>query len=51
MAQEALGNIDRHAQAKQASLRISFSPTSTAMEVINHGVGFNVPASPSEFAP
>ncbi len=51
MAQEALSNIARHAQAKQATLSISFAPQSTTMQVIDDGVGFDVPTNMSEYAP
>ena len=51
MAQEALSNIARHARAKQATLSISFTPTSTIMQIVDDGVGFDVPKNPSEYAP
>jgi two-component system sensor histidine kinase UhpB len=50
MAQEALSNIARHAQATQASLSISYSPGSLTLQVVDDGVGFIVPKDPSEFA-
>jgi len=51
MAQEALSNIARHAQANHAKLSISFNPMSTIMQVVDDGVGFCVPENPSEYAP
>jgi signal transduction histidine kinase len=51
MAQEALSNISRHANAKNASLSITYLPGSVTMQVVDDGVGFNVPVNPSEFAP
>ena len=51
MAQEALSNIARHAQARYATLSISFTPTSTIMQIVDDGVGFHVPENPSEYAP
>jgi signal transduction histidine kinase len=51
MAQEALSNIARHAQAKHAKLSILFNPMSTSMQVVDDGVGFSVPENLSEYAP
>jgi signal transduction histidine kinase len=51
MAQEALNNVARHAQAGRAWLRCEFTPAQTALEVGDDGVGFAVPKSPAEFAP
>ncbi len=51
MAQEALSNIVRHAQASDASLNITFEAQSVTLEVTDNGKGFEVPKSPSEFAP
>jgi signal transduction histidine kinase len=51
MAQEALSNIVRHAQASDASLSITFDTQSVTLEVTDNGKGFEVPKSPSEFAP
>ena len=51
IAQEALNNIARHAQAKHAIMSISFTPASTSMQVEDDGVGFDVPKNPSEYAP
>ncbi len=51
MAQEALSNVARHAQASHASLNITFTARSVAILVTDNGQGFDVPKSPAEFAP
>ncbi|HJW91935.1 MAG TPA: histidine kinase [Anaerolineales bacterium] len=51
IAQEALSNTLRHAQASRADLRLGFTPQATILEVRDDGRGFVVPESPAEFAP
>ena len=51
IAQEALNNVARHAQATQAHLSISFTPQEVTLQAIDNGKGFEVPGSPAEFAP
>jgi two-component system sensor histidine kinase UhpB len=51
IAQEALNNIVKHADAEQASLRIAFTSEMVTLEVSDEGRGFEVPDSPSAFAP
>jgi signal transduction histidine kinase len=51
MAQEALNNVARHAQASQAVLAINFDHDKIEMQVIDNGVGFETPNSPADFAP
>jgi signal transduction histidine kinase len=51
MAQEALSNVTRHAQALQVSLSITFKPDAVIMTISDNGRGFQVPASPAELAP
>jgi signal transduction histidine kinase len=51
MAQEALNNVNRHAEASQAELKISFTPQEVTLQVSDDGKGFDVPKSPAEFAP
>jgi signal transduction histidine kinase len=51
MAQEALNNAARHAQATQANLTITFLPQEVTLQVSDNGKGFDVPQSPAEFAP
>lgn len=50
IAQEALNNVARHAQAKQATLQIFFDE-GVKLEVRDDGVGFDLPQSPTDFAP
>ncbi|MFZ6029223.1 MAG: sensor histidine kinase [Chloroflexota bacterium] len=51
MAQEALSNVVRHAQASHATLHITFTPQTVTVQVVDDGKGFDVPKSPAEFAP
>ncbi len=51
MAQEALSNVARHAQAVQVSLSITFKPDAVILTISDNGCGFQVPASPAELAP
>lgn len=51
MAQEALNNVARHAQASHASLTISFAPETVTLIMSDDGHGFRLPESPAEFAP
>ena len=51
IAQEALNNVNRHAKASHATLKIDFSDHDIKLEVSDDGVGFTVPASPTDFAP
>jgi two-component system sensor histidine kinase UhpB len=51
IAQEALSNVVRHANAKQASLQISFEDHEVKLEVRDDGIGFEMPKSPTDFAP
>jgi len=51
MAQEALSNVARHAQASHVSLTIAFASQAVTMTIADDGHGFQVPASPAEFAP
>ena len=51
IAQEALINVVRHAQASQAYLKIFFTDSEVVLEVGDNGRGFVVPNSPAEFAP
>ena len=51
IAQEALSNVSRHAHATQATLSIGFDHDALTLQVIDNGLGFQVPNTPSEFAP
>ena len=51
MAQEALSNVSRHAQASQASLSIRYQSETIELEISDNGVGFQTPTTPADFAP
>lgn len=51
IAQEALNNVSKHAEATQATLNISFTSQQVTLQIIDNGKGFDVPKSPAEFAP
>ena len=51
MAQEALNNVVRHSQAKRADLQLSFGEKEIKLEVSDNGLGFDMPKSPTDFAP
>ncbi len=51
MAQEALNNTVRHAQATHASVKIEFKTQSMTLQITDNGAGFVVPKSPAEFVP
>lgn len=51
IAQEALSNVVRHAKAKQAFLHVNFEDHEVGLEVRDDGVGFEMPKSPTDFAP
>jgi len=51
MVQEALNNAVHHAQARDISLRIEFTPQSVKLEIADDGKGFEVPKTPAEFTP
>ncbi len=51
IAQEALSNIVRHANASSATLNINFSEHEINLVISDDGVGFVMPASPTDFAP
>ena len=50
IAQEGLNNVVRHAKAKHATLSIRFEKE-VSLEVIDDGIGFTLPKSPTDFAP
>ncbi|HEX9090974.1 MAG TPA: ATP-binding protein [Anaerolineales bacterium] len=50
MAQEALSNISRHAQAKIASMIISFTENEVTLLVRDNGIGFKLPVNTAEYA-
>ncbi len=51
IAQEALSNIQRHADASQAEIRIEYLLDQVVLEISDNGSGFESPESPAEFAP
>jgi signal transduction histidine kinase len=51
IAQEALSNVARHAQASQALIRLHYRSELVDLEVSDDGNGFDVPNSPAEFVP
>jgi signal transduction histidine kinase len=51
IAQEALRNAAHHAKANHAILCISFRDQEIQLEVSDDGVGFQMPKSPTDFAP
>jgi signal transduction histidine kinase len=51
IAQEALNNVVRHAKAEHAALQIHFAEREIKLEISDDGVGFQMPASPTDFAP
>ena len=51
MAQEALNNVARHAQASQAELGIYFDQDKIEVRVSDNGIGFEAPNTPADFAP
>lgn len=50
IAQESLNNVLHHAKADRATLRITFG-REVKLEIIDNGIGFSVPKSPTDFAP
>jgi len=50
IAQEALNNVVKHANAARAELRIDFGASQILMEIVDNGIGFDVPKSPTDFA-
>jgi signal transduction histidine kinase len=51
MAQEAMSNVARHAQATKAELSIHFGHDKLEMRVSDNGIGFEAPSTPADFAP
>jgi len=51
IAQEALSNVVRHAQAMNARLQLDFGDNEISLEVSDDGIGFQMPKSPTDFAP
>jgi signal transduction histidine kinase len=51
IAQEALNNVVRHAKASNAMLHIMYSNREVQLEVSDNGLGFQIPNTPTDFAP
>ncbi len=51
IAQEALHNVVRHSRATHAELQIEFKEGEVRLAVNDNGIGFLVPASPTDLAP
>jgi two-component system sensor histidine kinase UhpB len=51
IAQEALSNVARHAQASQADVYLQFDDQEVSLTVQDDGKGFIVPETPAEMAP
>ena len=51
IAQEALNNVIRHSKATRAELEVAYEENEIQVSVRDNGVGFKVPASPTDFAP
>jgi signal transduction histidine kinase len=41
VAQEALANVARHAQVKQATMELNFKPHEVVLTVVDYGIGFD----------
>ena len=51
IAQEALTNVVKHSKATEAGLQISFDEREITLQVIDNGIGFDIPKSPTDLAP
>jgi len=51
IAQEALTNVVKHSSATKADLLIACAGDETKLEVVDNGIGFDKPKSPTDFAP
>jgi len=51
IAQEALNNVIRHAEASDVTLHIAYEEERVELEVSDNGIGFQIPNSPTDFAP
>jgi signal transduction histidine kinase len=51
IAQEALSNVSRHAQATHAGLNLAFALDEISLTISDDGCGFTLPESPAEMAP
>jgi signal transduction histidine kinase len=50
IAQEALSNVTRHAQARHVEMRVEFGEARLAISIRDDGEGFAGPSAPSDLA-
>ena len=50
IAQEAMRNVERHAQAREVTVTLSFSGREARLDVVDNGVGFVLPPHSSDMA-
>ncbi|MBI2860748.1 MAG: PAS domain S-box protein [Chloroflexi bacterium] len=46
IAQESLRNVEKHARASRVSVVLTCSPDSTKLEMVDNGIGFDIPVAP-----
>ncbi|MGE5250130.1 MAG: histidine kinase [Bacteroidota bacterium] len=51
IAQEGLSNVVRHSHGQRATLELDFKGREVLLELKDDGVGFQMPRSPTDFAP
>lgn len=51
IAQEAMRNAERHAQATSIAITVRFTDNDVALQVVDDGIGFTVPQSPGAYIP
>jgi signal transduction histidine kinase len=51
IAQQALGNVVHHAKARRAVLTIDFSDTAVSLDILDEGIGFQLPRYLTDLAP
>ena len=51
IAQEALTNVVKHSKATRVNLQIDFDGNEIILRVTDNGIGFEIPQSPTDFAP
>ncbi len=48
IAQEALNNVRKHAEARHVTVHLNFTPTTVRLDVVDDGVGFDLPTVRAE---
>jgi two-component system, NarL family, sensor histidine kinase DegS len=51
IAQEAMRNTERHAQATSLAITVTFTDDQIELRVVDDGTGFSMPQSPGEYIP